>query len=142
MKDDPRNVKKLLKQITSKTAEYDALKTNITMRVTGFGWEWCRHAWPKNGQQYTVKELSEHLEWIIRETKKRKLVVPTKPTPNVPTRVAMGILGTQTDDVYTLDKKYLEDEEAFAKKADGMRARREVTGDASMYSRMQPWIRP
>ena len=37
---------------------------------------------------------------------------------------------------------HLEDEEAFEKTADGMRARREVTGDASMYSRMQPWIRP
>ena len=90
-----------------------------------------------------MKDLSEHLEWIIRETMERKLVVPTKPKPNVPTRVAMGIFGTQTDNVYTLDKKYLEDEEAFArKKVDGMRARREVTGDASMYSHMQPWIRP
>ena len=52
-----------------------------------------------------MKDLSEHLEWIIRETKKRNLVVPTKPKPNVPTRVAMGTLGTQTDDVDTLDKK-------------------------------------
>ena len=105
MKDDPRNVKNLLKQITSKTAKYDALKTNITMRVKGFSWEWCRHAWSKNGRQYTVKELTEHLDCIICETKKRTLSVLTKSKPNVPTRVAMGILGTQTDDVDTLDKK-------------------------------------
>ena len=70
-----------------------------------------------------MKELTEHLEWIICETKKRKLSVPTEPKSNVSTRVTMGILGTQTDDVDTLDKKYLEDEEAFEKKADGMRAR-------------------
>ena len=112
------------------------------MRVKGFGWEWCRYAWSKNGQPYTVKELNEHLEWIIRETKKRKLSVSTKPKPNVPTHVAMGIFGTQTDDVDTLDQKYLEDEETLEKKTDVMWVRREVTGDASIYSRMQPWIQP
>ena len=105
VKDNPRNIKKLLKQITSKTAKYDTLKTNITLCIKGFGWEWCRRAWSKNWRQYTVKELTEHLEWIICETKKRTLSVPTKSKPNVPTRVAMGILGTQTDDVDTLDKK-------------------------------------
>ena len=52
------------------------------------------------------------------------------------------ILSTQTVDVDTLDKKYLENEEAFEKKVDGMRARRDVTGDASMFSCMQPWIQP
>ena len=51
-----------------------------------------------------MKDLTEHLKWIIRETKKRKLSVPTKPKPNVPTRVVMGIIGTQTDDVDTLNK--------------------------------------
>ncbi len=38
-----------LKKLTSDTAQYDALKENIMMRVKGLGWDWCKHAWSKNG---------------------------------------------------------------------------------------------
>ena len=54
----------------------------------------------------------------------------------------MGILGTQTDLVDTLNAKYLEDEGEFKKKADRIRQGREDSGKASMYSRLQPWNRP
>ena len=44
VKDNPKNVAKMLKKLASMTARYDALKKNITIRVKGFNWEWCQHA--------------------------------------------------------------------------------------------------
>lgn len=120
----------------------DALKTNILIRVKGFGWEWCHHAWSKNGRVYTVNELAKHVEMIIREEKKRMLKIPKKPKPNVPKRKKTGFLGTPVDEVAELDKKYIADEGKFEKKASGIQLRREVTGESSIYSRMQPFDRP
>ena len=37
VKDDPRNVTKLLERLTSQTAKYEAIKKKITIRVKGFG---------------------------------------------------------------------------------------------------------
>ena len=39
VKGDARGVKRLLKKLKSNTARYNAIKTNITIRVKGFGWE-------------------------------------------------------------------------------------------------------
>ena len=99
LKDDPKNVKKLLKRLKTKKAKYDALKSNILMRVKGFGWEWCSHPWSKNGHVYTINELAKHMEWIIRQEKKRKLTVPKKPKPRVPERKKTGVLGTPVDEI-------------------------------------------
>ena len=99
LKDDPKNVRKLLKKLKSKKAKLDALKTNILIRVKGFGWEWCHHAWSKNGRVYTINELAKHVEMIIREEKNRKLKIPNKPKPNVPKRKKTGFLETPVDKV-------------------------------------------
>jgi hypothetical protein len=40
--------------------------------VKGFGWDWCKHAWSKNGMKYTIAELSAHLQYIIKEEKVMK----------------------------------------------------------------------
>ena len=37
VKGDERGVKRLLKKLKSKTAQYNVLKTNIILRVEGFG---------------------------------------------------------------------------------------------------------
>ncbi len=73
------HVTKGLKQLTSETARYDALKENIMIRVKGFGWEWARHAWTKNKRKYTVTELAKWLKFIIIEEKKNaiKKTMPT-----------------------------------------------------------------
>ena len=84
VKGNPRDVKQLPKKLNSKTARYRALNTNINIQVKGFGWDWCQHAWTKNGSVFTVVELTNHLEWIVREEKTRKPVPPSKPNPNVP----------------------------------------------------------
>ena len=44
-------------------------------------------------------------------------MIPHEPTPNLPTRMAMGVLGTQIDLVNELDEKYLENEKEFKSKA-------------------------
>ena len=78
------------------TARYSTIKTDTSMRVKGFGWDWYHHIWTKNDSTFTVDELTEHLKWIARKEKKRKLVPPTKPQSTVPQRKKMGILGTPT----------------------------------------------
>ncbi len=49
LKGDVRVIDRELKKITSDTARYDALKENIMIQVKGLGWDWCKHAWSKNG---------------------------------------------------------------------------------------------
>jgi len=99
-----------LKKLTSDTARYDALKENIMIRVKGLGWEWCKHAWSKNGRQYSIKELADHLKWIIKEERKRHIVIPSEPPVNVPKRMDLPVLGTEIDDIADLDAKYLANE--------------------------------
>ena len=77
LKGDVRVVDRELKKLTSDTARYDALKENVMIRVKGLGWDWCKHAWSKNGQQYSIKELADHLKWIIKEERKRHIVIPS-----------------------------------------------------------------
>jgi hypothetical protein len=112
-KDNVRIVDSELKKITSKTARYDALKENIMIRVKGFGWDWCKHAWSKNGRRYSIKELADHLKWIIKEERKRHVVIPSEPPLNVPKRIDLPVLGTEIDDIADLDKKYMENKMQF-----------------------------
>ena len=77
-KTDPNIVATELKKLTSENMRYSALKENIMIRVKGMSWEWCRHAWSKDGKKYSVKELVQHLRWIIKEEKKYD--VPPGPT--------------------------------------------------------------
>jgi hypothetical protein len=133
-KDDRRVVAKHLKKITSDTAKYNALKENIMIRVKEFSWDWCKHPWSKDGWKYTIKELADHLRWIIS--------IPDESSPNVPQRINLPVLGTQTEEVLELDRKYLANEDEFKKKARTLRNERELKGEGSIYSSMQPFLRP
>ena len=133
-------VTKHLKKITSATAKYTALKENIMIRVKGFSWDWCKHPWSKDGRKYTIKELADHLRWIIKEEKKHS--IPDEPLPNVPQQISLPVLGTQTEEVVELDRKYLANEDEFKKKARTLRNERELKGEGSIYSSMQPFLRP
>ena len=112
-KDNVRIVDSELKKITSETARYDALKENIMIRVKGFGWDWCKHAWSKNGRRYSIKELADHLKWIIKEERKRHVVIPSEPPLNVPKRIDVPVWGTEIDGIADLDKKYMENKMQF-----------------------------
>ena len=142
LKGSVRVVDRELKKLTSDTARYDALKENIMIRVKGLGWDWCKHAWSKNGQQYSIKELADHLRWIIKEERKRHIVIPSEPPVNVPKRMDLPVLGTEIDDIADLDKKFLANEEQFRLNADRIRRAREARGEGSMYSLLQPFSRP
>ncbi len=65
------------------------------IRVKGFSWDWYKHAWSKNDHQYLIKELADHLRWIIKEERKRHIVIPSEPPVNVPKRMDLPILGTE-----------------------------------------------
>ena len=137
-------VKQGLKRLATKTGKYEALKENIMMRVKGFGWEWAKHAWSKNNRQYTIKELAEWLEFIISEEKKVKIKnsIPEGPPTSVPKRKENSILGTLSDFVKSLDKKYFDNEEEFKERAEHIRQQRELRGEGSMYALLQPFDRP
>ena len=104
-KDDYQVVAINLSRLNSDTARYNALKENILIRVKGFGWDWCKHAWSKNGKKYTIAKLSTHLQYIIKVEKAYK--IPNEPPLKVPTRVNLPILGMQTDQVQKLDGQYV-----------------------------------
>jgi hypothetical protein len=76
LENDPKVVSRELKKLKSESAKYNAVKENIMIRVKGFGWEWCKHAWSKDGRKYTVFELAKHLQMIIK--KEKSLEVPNE----------------------------------------------------------------
>jgi hypothetical protein len=81
------------------------------IRVKGFSWDWCKCPLSKDGWKYTIKELANHLRWLITDEKKHSITDET--FPNVPQRIDLPVLGTQTDDVLELDRKFLANEDAF-----------------------------
>jgi hypothetical protein len=136
----PGIVSRELKKLSSDRAKYTAVKENIRMRVKGLGWDWCEHAWSKNGRKYTVYELAKHLQMIIK--KEKSLVVPNKPPLIAPTRISLPVLGTQSSQVAALDEKYLSNESDIRRKAEQTRRERENRGEGSMHSQLQPFSRP
>ena len=139
-KGEPRIVTTELGKLSSDTAKYRAVKENITIRVRGFGWDWCKHAWSKDNRKYTVYELAQHLRHIIKEEK--KLVIPLEAIFNVPQRKELGVLGTQSSLVAELDKKFAAQEGEFKSIAEKTRRQRESKGQGDMYSQLQPFSRP
>ena len=84
-KGDPKVATKNLKKLNSESAKYKALKENILIRVKGYGWEWCKHAWSINGRKYKVSELAKHLQTIIK--KEKGIPIPLEPPINLPQRM-------------------------------------------------------
>jgi hypothetical protein len=101
-KDDPKVVTRELKKLKSESAKYTAIKENINIRYKGFGWDWCKHAWSKDGRKYTVYELAKHLQWIIKEEKHKSK--PKEPPINLPQRMDFPVLDTRTRNVASLDE--------------------------------------
>ena len=72
----------------------------------------------------------------------KETCIPDEPSLNVPQRINLPVLGTQTEEVLELDRKCLANEDAFKKKARKLRNERELKGEGSIYSSMQPFVRP
>ena len=142
IKDDARDVARTINKLPTKGAKLTALKTNITIRVKGFGWEWAHHPWSRNGVPYTTKQLGDHLRWIIKQEKKRKLIVPIEPKPIAPKRKGEGVLGTRIALVDELDKKYSGNNVDLKRNAAAVCRIRGDTGEESAYSHLQPFYIP
>jgi hypothetical protein len=134
-KDDQRVVARNLGKLTSDASKYNALKENIMIRVKGFGWEWCKHAWSKNGRKYTINELANHLRHIIEKEKDHE--IPMEPVLNIPSRMKLPTLGTETECVKELDGKYLADGYQFKRNAHKVRNERESKGQGSIHASIQ-----
>lgn len=139
-KGDTKHVKENLNRLTSDTAKYRFLKENITIRVKGFGWDWCKHAWSKGNRKYTINELAAHLRYII--TREKTMDIPDEPTPEIQKRTDTAILGTLNDFAKNLDAKYFKDKDEFKKACEKLKREREARGEGSMYSTLQPFFRP
>jgi hypothetical protein len=68
-----------LKYVKDKEA---ALKDNVNIRFSGFGWVDCHTTWLKNGKKKTIPELTDRLIEIIKMTRQRE--IPDKPPACVP----------------------------------------------------------
>ena len=81
---------------------------------------------------------------IIREERKKGVVIPTEAKAKIPQRQKLGVLGTPTAFVKSLDEKYLSDEGEFRRKAEVIRQEKVNNDDGkkSIYARMQPFNRP
>ena len=144
VKDDPKLVRKIVKELYSDAARYRFLRRNIEIQTIGFWGEFQDRyeiKWSQNGKMRSVKELSDHLRRIVLEEK--NMEIPDKLPASVPERRVMPILGNAlTAEVRELDTKYSNQVGKFREDAEKLRRELESKGEVSMYSQLQPWIRP
>ena len=74
--------------------------------------------------------------------KEKGIPIPPEPPINLPQRMDLPVLGTQTSNVASLDEKRNSKESEMKDKARRMRLERESKGEGSMHSNMQPWSKP
>jgi hypothetical protein len=94
----------------------------------------------QDGKKKSILELAKHLQYIIGYEK--KLEVPAEPPFNLPQRPSLATLGTAISDVASLDQKYALNFSELKKAASRTRREREIQGQGSMYSQLQPFSRP
>jgi hypothetical protein len=139
-KNDQRVVARNLGKLTLDASKYNALKENIMIQVKGFGWEWCKHAWLKNGRKYTINELANHLHHIIKKEKDHD--IPIEPVLNIPSQMKLPTLGTETECVKELDRKYFADGDQFKRNACKVQHERESKKQGCIYASMQSFYAP
>ena len=85
VKDDPKLVRKIVKELSSDAARHRLLHRNIKIQTIGFGGEFrekCEITWSENGKRRSVKELNNHSRRIVWEEK--NMEIPDKPSVSVP----------------------------------------------------------
>ena len=135
-----RDVNVGLKSLVTKKDKYESIKENFRIRVKGFGWNQFNQSWSENGRPHSVEYLAKKLKDMIK--KEKKLTIPTEPPINTPERIKLPVLGNQIEMVKTLDKDNIKDKDKFKERANKIRKEREEQGVGSLYSEMQPRVRP
>ena len=99
-----QDVKKIFRQLTSKSAKLEAIKDQIKMRVIGLGWKDLHHAWSKDGVEYSAEYLKKYLiKTIIPKQSKRSIPIEA-PAAALESRSTKIQLGTRTSDMIEIDK--------------------------------------
>ena len=132
-----RDVHKNFNGLKSETAQREAMKEQIRIRVIGLGWKDLSHAWSQNGVAFAAVVLRDYLiKTILAEERKRR--IPETPPVVLPSRVDRGKLGTMSAD-YELLKKRDEDEKRLVMEGGlRMRERAEEDGAEGRHEKMQP----
>ena len=136
----PAIVDRELVKLISKSAQLQALKENIRMRVLGFGWADLATAWSKDGKEFSVAQLTAHLKTIIVATASRD--IPSKPPLPLPARKALPVLGEQARDAAALDLLQLSKGAEFEAEARRVRAEREAEGVGDSCAERQQQTAP
>ena len=129
-----------LARLKSKTAQLDALKQNIRMRVVGLGWKDLATAWSKDGKEFTPAQLAAHLKTIIVAGRSRD--IPSKPPLPLPARKELPTLGTQSRDAAALDVLQLAKGADFEMEARRTWAEREAAGVGDIAAERQQQTAP
>ena len=115
VKDDPKLVTKIVKELSSDAARHFFLRRNIEILPMDFGGEFqdkYEIAWSQNGKMRSFKELSDHLMRIVQEEK--NMEIPDKPPARVPEMREMPILGNYfTAEIRELDTRYFNQVDKF-----------------------------
>ena len=143
-KGNPNIVGKKLSTLKSDASRLQALKDNITIRVRGFNWSWAHHAWSKNGELYTVKDLKKHLEFVIRRENEEGIPKPPDVVNYQLERKDLPTLGKPISEMAALGKKQKVALNKFKKRADAIELERDDNrkGENSIFRRQQHWDRP
>ena len=112
------------------------ISKNILMQVIDLGWKQFAITWSHKGAKRSVDELATHLKMIIREEK--RLTPPKDPALEMPKRPELPILGTASQQLIESNATATIDEDEFRKQAEELRRQREVRGEGSIFSIMQP----
>jgi len=123
-------------KLTSLTAQREAVKEQIRIRVVGFGWKDLHHPLSKGGNDYLAEYLRDYLiDTIIPEQRKRG--IPAAPTVNLKSRGDRNQLGTKSLDVVDLENRKEKEIEAIQTGGKKLRDDMETDGVVDSYEKRQ-----
>ena len=145
VKGDVRQVKRIVKKLSSETSKIEYLKEKVWIRTLGFKWTTGYEPdyatkWTENKKKKTLKELIAWVEFIVQDEKQYE--IPDEPHVITPQLDFVPVLSTRTGEFDELNKKYEEEEEDIKVARDKLRSEREARGEGSMYSTMQAAFPP
>ncbi len=141
VKENPSEVTRWLKDIKGDKRKRETLKENISICVTGFGWDHFRIAWTRNSQDHPIKELAKHLRDILRF--ELSATIPTEPAWTMKMRKFVPVLGTITDERRMLDANHFKTDQDMKDVAMRLACERKARDDdTSIYATYQQWDIP
>ena len=145
IKGDVKQIARILRQLNTPTAQRRFLRQQIEMRTKGLGGRFAERftiTWSEGGELRSIKYLSDHLACIMREEQKMEKYIPKKPPTSLPKRRETPVVGKMTSEAKELDRVYFSDVSKFREDTAKLIKELHDRGEGSMYSLMQPFVRP